>query len=123
MDLKEKTLTDNEKDVLCNILDEIFRACFSKEVRDCKNYHELKSLLMRHGESIAERLGVDIEKESEIDDLNSEIYDLEEKVDELETELSELKCQNLIEEWKQEIVQKYIDKFSPLELEEIFANN
>ena len=101
----------------------IFNACdgFSKSIMGCEDYAELKRVFENNGESIAEKLGVDLESfEEESDDLRKDLENAHWELEEAQEELRKIQNVDLIEQWRREIIGKYIPKnINPTKLEEL----
>lgn len=119
LNLEDKILAKDKK-IIVKILNDIFHACFTKEVDNCETYAQLKRVMFNNANEVSKYLGVE-DKSDEVDDLEDKIDDLELEVAILKDKLQHIRISEedtLLTNWKQEIFCLYADKFSPLELEE-----
>jgi hypothetical protein len=117
LELDQKIPT-KQKEFLMALFSDIFNACFASNIENCDTYGKFRRLIYQNAEEIGEYLDLEIVDEDDLDRKDREISDLEEEVEDLEDRLSQYESGSLLDEWKAEILKKYLHKFTPLELEE-----
>ncbi len=113
-------ITDEQKELFVALSKGLFRACdgFCDEILKCQTFGDLKRILCVYNESVFEKLGGDLD-----DDDDDRINELESDVENLEKEISmyqKILGNTMIDSWKMEIYVENKDKFTPLQLQQIF---
>jgi len=127
--LKGEGVIPAEKlEYIASVAKYIFKACenFEAKIMECNTYEQLKGVFEMYSDEIAEKLGaIDIDKyEHEMCEMENTINEYEFKVDNLEEELSTYKNVDLIQQWRNELIAKYIpSQIQPMDLEKILIRS
>ena len=117
------------KTMLSVFIKEHYSPCkdFYNSLGDCDDADDIKRVFRMNNDDVFEKLGGSIDDNSdEIDELERDVSRLENKNSDLEDEVSEAKCEfgtSLDDDFKREIILKYIKKYTSWELEALFEKD
>lgn len=117
-----KQISSEHKEFMVSFFRDIFHACFWRQLNDCKTYQEVRQIIFQNAENIGDYLDLPMIDEAEQDEKDVTISILEQEIDDLQYKLSKYESGTLLDEWKGEILQSYIHKYTPLELEAKLKN-
>lgn len=110
------------KELLKRIARDVFGSCqgFLNDIDQCQTFNALNNVFRRSAEDIAEKLGVEIIDPDDYDELEHENSRIQKELNEYESKewLTNASSGSLIDEWRSEILHKYIPPIPPMELEE-----
>lgn len=116
---REQKITPKKKEFLTAVFRDIFNACFTPKIEDCETYNDFRVLMFQQADNIGDYLDLELADDDEIRYKDNEIADLEQDVIDLQLKLSKYENDSsLIDEWKAEIIQEHLHKYSPQELQQ-----